>query len=335
MTGGHPDVSSENVSRLWRKRERKFDVWQEEVLLPQRIHERTPRDKGVVADGEIVEEVSGLVPPPRHEPIHSTTANQFLVPDVALIYLPPFVRELLYSLNHLTECASSALTYHGFAQHPKQYWLARQRQPTTADGSACQRVASQSEELKLDGWTRCGGKHQCALPLCTWTPVQLSAECSLCPVRFSGRWCVNPQATLHLAQDEAVREVRAFQHRVLQDVGQCGGQHVAPHHTHEAISQQLPVTHVDEGVLRALDLDGEMRSQKKPSETWQEIVTTKSGGARNPFFKLTKNIKMMLSSTLQATSVYLCSTTTVRSIASMKLETTARTSPHRKHAIIV
>ena len=67
MTGVHPDVISENVSRLKKKREREFQAWQEEVLLVQRVHERKQRDKGVVPDGEVVEEVSGLVPPPLHD----------------------------------------------------------------------------------------------------------------------------------------------------------------------------------------------------------------------------------------------------------------------------
>ena len=51
------------------------------------------RDKGVVSDGEIVEEVSGLVPSPFH-------ANQFLMIGVALFPFPLSVRELLCSLSH-------------------------------------------------------------------------------------------------------------------------------------------------------------------------------------------------------------------------------------------
>ena len=119
-TGVHPDVISGNVSRHEKKCENQFDAWQDEVLLLQPVHERTQRDKGVVPDGEIVEEVSGLVPPPFHELIYPTTATQLLVLGVVLF--PVFAQPL-------TQCASSALPHHGFAQGPKQQRLAKQKQP--------------------------------------------------------------------------------------------------------------------------------------------------------------------------------------------------------------
>ena len=119
-TGVHPDVISVNVSRHEKKCEHQFDAWQEEVLLVQPVHERTQRDKGVVPDGGVVEEVSGLVPPPFHELIYPTTATQLLVLHVVLF--PVFAQPL-------TQCASSKLPHHGFAQGQKQQRLATQRHP--------------------------------------------------------------------------------------------------------------------------------------------------------------------------------------------------------------